>query len=335
MLVVMKAEATEAETAALCGTLEQLGVRSHPVRGALRTTICPAGTVSEADSLRLGSMPGVERLLHPTHGYRLASRETQPETTLIQLTANHSALGSQKIALLGLGSAAEPLSENEACFLRDMGLTAVLVPRALGTSAGVQIDRAGWQAVRQSFGFALIVEVYDQATLDEASSWADMVSVGARNMQNFSLLKAAGRQAKPVLVERGHSATLEEFLMAAEYVLSEGNPWVALLEAGVRSFAAHTRNTLDLSLLPLLNQLTHLPVLVAPALATGQPLCTPALCRASVAAGADGLLLDLSAERSTGSTSAQPYQELRALIDDLSKIAPIVGRTLNEEKHAL
>lgn len=330
MLVVMKAEASEAEISALCGELEKLGVRSHPVRGAVRTTVCPAGTVSEAAVAGIGAMAGVAGILHPTHSYRLASREVQPEPTLVRFPNQHTSIGGTELSLLGRATASSALRVAEAEALKALGFRGFVLPRELGRGEGMKLDRAGWDAVRSATGMELILEVCDQQSLDEASDWAGMILIGARSMQNFSLLRSAGRQNKPVVIERGQSATLEEFLMAAEYVLSEGNPWVVLLEAGARSFATHTRNTLDLSLLPLLEELTHLPVVVAPGVATARPVCTPALSRASVAAGADGLVLEVGQAATTTET-----QELHALIGDLRKVAPIVGRTLNEEKHAL
>ncbi len=185
--------------------------------------------------------------------------------------------------------------------------------------------------IRERFGLRIVTEAIDNESLDLVAEWADVVQIGARNMQNFSLLKRAGRLRKPVLIKRGLSATLEEFLMAAEYVMSEGNYEVILCERGVRTFADHARNTLDLSIVPAIQRLSHLPILVDPSHATGRRDSVLPMARAAVAAGADGILVEVhnhpEKALSDGPQSILPTQ-FAGMMDELEQIAPVVGRTL-------
>ena len=190
--------------------------------------------------------------------------------------------------------------------------------------------------IRDRFGLRIITEALDNETLELVAEWADVIQIGARNMQNFSLLKKAGKLRKPVLVKRGLSATLEEFLMAAEYVMSEGNYEVILCERGVRTFSDHARNTLDLSIIPALKRVSHLPVLVDPSHGTGRRDSVLPMARAAVAAGADGLLVEVhdhpEAALSDGPQSIYPEQ-FRSMMNEIEQIAPIVERSLPRGIH--
>ena len=185
--------------------------------------------------------------------------------------------------------------------------------------------------IRDKFGLRIVTEALDSETLELVAEWADVIQIGARNMQNFSLLKKAGKLRKPVLIKRGLSATLEEFLMAAEYVMSEGNYEVILCERGVRTFTDHTRNTLDLSIVPALHHLSHLPILVDPSHGTGRRDSVLPMARAAIAAGADGLIVEVhnhpEAALSDGPQSLYPAQ-FATMMSEVEKIAPIVGRHL-------
>ncbi|MGC9159672.1 MAG: 3-deoxy-7-phosphoheptulonate synthase, partial [Terracidiphilus sp.] len=185
--------------------------------------------------------------------------------------------------------------------------------------------------IRERFGLRIVTEAIDSETLDLVAEWADVIQIGARNMQNYSLLKRAGRLRKPVLIKRGLSATLEEFLMAAEYVMSEGNYEVILCERGVRTFADHTRNTLDLSIIPAVQRLSHLPILVDPSHGTGRRDSVLPMARAGIAAGADGILVEVhdhpEKALSDGPQSIYPGQ-FAAMMNEIEQIAPIVGRSL-------
>ena len=185
--------------------------------------------------------------------------------------------------------------------------------------------------IREKFGLRIVTEALDTETLELVAEWADVIQIGARNMQNFSLLKKAGRLRKPVLIKRGLSATLEEFLMAAEYVMSEGNYEVILCERGVRTFADHARNTLDLSIVPALRHVSHLPILVDPSHGTGRRDSVLPMARAAVAAGADGIMVEVHDHPenalSDGPQSIYPAQ-FATMMDEIEQIAPIVGRNL-------
>jgi 3-deoxy-7-phosphoheptulonate synthase len=185
--------------------------------------------------------------------------------------------------------------------------------------------------VREKFGLRIVTEALDNESLDLVSEWADVVQIGARNMQNFALLKKAGKLRKPVLIKRGLSATLEEFLMAAEYVMSEGNYEVILCERGVRTFADHARNTLDLSIVPALRHVSHLPILVDPSHGTGRRDSVLPMARAAIAAGADGVMVEVhnhpESALSDGPQSIYPAQ-FATMLDEIGRIAPVVGRRL-------
>ncbi len=185
--------------------------------------------------------------------------------------------------------------------------------------------------IREKFGMRIVTEALDSESLDHVAEWADVIQIGARNMQNFSLLKKAGRLRKPVLIKRGMSATLEEFLMAAEYVMSEGNYEVILCERGVRTFADHARNTLDLSIVPALHHVSHLPILVDPSHGTGRRDSVLPMARAAVAAGADGIIVEVhdhpEIALSDGPQSVYPAQ-FSTMMSEIGKIAPVVGRHL-------
>jgi 3-deoxy-7-phosphoheptulonate synthase len=190
--------------------------------------------------------------------------------------------------------------------------------------------------IRERYGLRIVTEALDNESLDHVNEWADVIQIGARSMQNFSLLKRAGKLRKPVLLKRGLSATLEEFLMSAEYVMSEGNYEVILCERGVRTFADHTRNTLDLSIIPSVQALSHLPILVDPSHGTGKRDAILPMSRAGVAAGADGLLVEVHHQPdkalSDGPQAIYPEQFAR-LMDEVGQIAPIVGRSLPRGIH--
>jgi len=190
--------------------------------------------------------------------------------------------------------------------------------------------------IRDRFGLRMVTEALDNESLDRVAEYADVIQIGARNMQNFSLLKHAGRLRKPVLLKRGLSATLDEFLMAAEYIMSEGNYEVILCERGVRTFTDHTRNTLDLSIVPAVQRLSHLPILVDPSHGTGKRDSVLPMARAAVAAGADGVLVEVHHQPdkalSDGPQSIYPDQFVR-LMDEIEQIAPVIGRSLHRGIH--
>src|SRR3984885_1476056 len=298
MLVVMKAHATEEEVRAVCQKIESLGYRAHSLPGAQRTAIGITGNRGEVEPGTLEEMPGVQELIRVSKPYKLVSRDVKDENTVVRFPGTDATIGGRGLAIIAGPCAiesldqamavAERISRAGAQFFRGGAYKPRTSPysfQGLGEE-GLRI----MAEVRDKFGMKIITEAIDNESLELVEEYADVIQIGARNMQNFSLLKRAGRSKKPVLLKRGMSATLEEFLMAAEYVMSEGNYNVILCERGVRTFADYTRNTLDLSIVPAVQRLSHLPILVDPSHGTGKRNKVTPLSRAAVAVGADGLI---------------------------------------------
>ena len=301
MLVVMKAQATPEQIQAVCEYIEQLGFRAHPLPGAQRTAIGITGNQGEVERGNLEELAGVAEVIRVSKAYKLASRDVKEEDTVIRFAGTDAAIGGAALAIIAgpcsiesreqAFAIAEEVAASGAQFFRGGAYKPRTSPYAF---QGLGLEALRIMAeIRERFGLRIVTEAIDNESLDLVAEWADVVQIGARNMQNFSLLKRAGRLRKPVLIKRGLSATLEEFLMAAEYVMSEGNYEVILCERGVRTFADHARNTLDLSIVPAIQRLSHLPILVDPSHATGRRDSVLPMARAAVAAGADGILVEV------------------------------------------
>ena len=299
VLVVMRAQASERDVAGVCEKIERLGFRPHVMPGATRTAIGITGNPGPVDPAEFEGLPGVGEAIRVSKPYKLVSREVKPDDTVVEVAG--VAIGGGELALIAGPCAVEN---------REQILAAARAVRA----GGAQLLRGGaykprtspyafqglaeeglrlLAAARAETGLGVVTEAIDVETFDLVEQYADCIQIGARNMQNFSLLRRAGRSRLPVLLKRGISSTLEEFLMAAEYILSEGNYRVILCERGVRTFADHTRNTLDLSVVPAVERLSHLPILVDPSHGTGRREKVRPMARAAVAAGADGLLIEV------------------------------------------
>jgi len=344
MLVVMKAQATPEQIEAVCEHIVQLGFRAHPLPGAQRTAIGITGNKGEVDRGNLEELPGVAEVIRVSKPYKLASRDVKEENTVIRFAGTDATIGGGKLAVVAgpcsiesreqAFAIAEQVAAGGAQFFRGGAFkprTSPYVFQGLGLEA-LQI----MAEIRERYGLRIVTEALDSESLELVAEWADVIQIGARNMQNFSLLKKAGKLRKPVLIKRGLSATLDEFLMAAEYVMSEGNYQVILCERGVRTFTDHTRNTLDLSIIPAVQRLSHLPILVDPSHGTGKRDSVLPMARAAVAAGADGILVEVhnhpELALSDGPQSIYPEQFDR-MMDDLERIAPVVGRTLPRGIH--
>jgi 3-deoxy-7-phosphoheptulonate synthase len=343
MLVVMKAQATQEEIQAVCEHIAQLGFRAHPLPGAQRTAIGITGNQGEVDRGNLEALSGVAEVIRVSKAYKLASRDVKEEDTVIWFagigTHPDAAIGGRNLAIIAgpcsvesreqAFAIAEAVAASGAQFFRGGAYKPRTSPYAF-QGLGVEALRI-MAEVRERFGLRIVTEAIDNETLDLVAEWADVVQIGARNMQNFSLLKRAGQLRKPVLIKRGLSATLEEFLMSAEYVMSEGNYQVILCERGVRTFADHTRNTLDLSIIPAVRRVSHLPILVDPSHGTGKRDSVLPMARAAVASGADGVMVEVhdhpEKALSDGPQSIYPGQ-FAIMMDELEKIAPVVGRNL-------
>ncbi len=339
MLVVMKAQASPEEIQAVCKHIEQLGFRAHPLPGAQRTAIGITGNQGEVDRGNLEELSGVAEVIRVSKAYKLASRDVKEEDTIIRFAGTDAAIGDRSLAIIAgpcsvesreqAFSIAEQVAASGAQFFRGGAYKPRTSPYAF---QGLGLDALKiLSEIREKFGLRIVTEAIDSQSLELVAEWADVIQIGARNMQNFSLLKHAGRLRKPVMIKRGLSATLEEFLMAAEYVMSEGNYQVILCERGVRTFADHARNTLDLSIIPAVRRLSHLPILVDPSHATGKRDSVLPMARAAVASGADGILVEVhdhpEMALSDGPQSIYPIQFAR-MMDELEQIAPVVARTL-------
>jgi len=339
MLVVMKPQATPEEIQAVCDRIKALGFRAHPMPGAERTAVGITGNSGAVEQGGLGDLPGVAEVIRVTKPYKLVSRDVKQEDTIITFPGTNASIGGRNLAVI-----AGPCSIES----RDQAFaTAEQVARA-----GVQFFRGGaykprtspyafqgmgedglkiMAEIRDTFGLRIVTEALDNESLDLVAEYADVIQIGARNMQNFSLLKRAGRTRKPVLVKRGMSATLDELLMAAEYVMSEGNYQVILCERGVRTFADHTRNTLDLSIVPAVQRASHLPIIVDPSHGTGKRNMVLPLARAGVAVGANGLMVEVHHDPdkaiSDGAQTIFPEQ-FNELMQEVTQIAAAVHRSV-------
>jgi 3-deoxy-7-phosphoheptulonate synthase len=339
MLVVMQAHATEEQVRAVCQKIESLGYRAHAMPGATRTAIGITGNQGEVEQGTLDDMPGVQEVIRVSKPYKLVSRDVKQENTVIRFAGTPATIGGTNLAIIAGPCAienreqafavAEAVARAGAQFFRGGAYKPRTSPysfQGLGEK-GLQI----MAEIRDRFGLKIITEAIDNESLDLVDAYADVIQIGARNMQNFSLLKRAGRAKKPVMLKRGLSATLEEFFMAAEYIMSEGNYNVVLCERGVRTFADHTRNTLDLSIVPAVQRLSHLPIVVDPSHGTGKRNKVTPLSRASVAVGADGLIVEVHNEPdkalSDGMQSLYPEQ-FDELMVQVRQIAAVVGREI-------
>jgi len=333
----MQHQATEEEVAQVVQAIEQMGLDAHPMPGPTRTAIGITGNSSSVDPRSLEVLPGVRELIRVTQPYKLASREMHPEDTIVE--AGKARIGPGTFTVI-----AGPCSvESESNLL---GVAEQLVSR------GVHLLRAGafkprtspysfqgmehegleiLRRAREKTGIGIVTEVMDTEQVDAVAETADMVQIGTRNMQNFSLLKKVAGCGRPVLLKRGMSATLDEWLMAAEYLLAGGNKNVVLCERGVRTFTDHTRNTLDLSIVPPVKENSHLPILIDPSHGTGRRSYVPAMSLAGLAAGADGLMVEVHPDPSTAlSDGAQTldFEEFDRLLDSLQSLANPLQRSI-------
>jgi 3-deoxy-7-phosphoheptulonate synthase len=299
MLVVMKNDATEEQVRAVIQEIQKMGYRGVPMPGALRTAVCIIGNKGPVDATQLLAMEGVKEAIPVTKPYKLVSRETHPESTVLSI-------GNVKIG------AGEPVIMAGPCAVEseEQALTIAIFVK----KHGAQVFRGGafkprtspysfqglgekglkiLEKVRRETGLLIVTEATDNENLIAVEKYADIIQIGARNMQNYSLLRLAGQVSKPILLKRGFAATIDEWLMAAEYIMSEGNTRVILCERGIRTFSDNTRNTLDLSAIPSIKEASHLPIIVDPSHAAGRRDYVIPLSRGAIAVGADGLIIEV------------------------------------------
>ena len=342
MLVVMQSHATEEQVRAVCQRIESLGLKAHPIPGAARTAIGITGNDGAIDLGVLESLPGVIECIPVSKPYKLVSRDAKEEDTILRIPTPRGdvLVGGGNVAMVAGPCAVESEAQcmaiaeqvaKSGCRLFRGGAykprTSPYSFQGLG-EPGLKI----LAKIRETHGFGIITEAIDNESLDLVEQYADVIQIGARNMQNFSLLKRAGRAKKPVLLKRGMSATLDEFLMAAEYILSEGNYNVMLCERGVRTFSDFSRNTLDLAVVPAVKRRSHLPIMVDPSHGTGKRHKVLPLSLAAVAVGADGLLVEVHHEPdkalSDGVQSIVP-EEFAQLSLAVHEIAQVLHRHVN------
>lgn len=338
MLIVMHTDATAEQIQRVCETIEELGYTARPMPGKQRTTVGLVGNDGRVDGSRMEALPGVQEVIHVSKPYKQVSREWKPEPTVIRLGGGLEIGGDAVVVMAGpcsveserqILTAAEQVREAGATVLR----AGAFKPRSSPYSfQGMGIEGLRLLAkAREQTGLLIVTEAMDPEGAEHVAEVADIIQIGARNMQNYSLLKKVGRLPKPVLLKRGLSATIQELLLSAEYILAEGNPNVILCERGVRGFDSATRNLFDLSAIPVVKAASHLPIVADPSHGTGHRDMVTPMARAAVAAGADGLLVEVhpNPDRalSDGAQSLYPEQFAR-MMQETRLIAQAIGRSI-------
>lgn len=334
MLIVMKSGASPEEIEKVLDAIETLGLRGHALPGENRTAIGVTGNKGSVDPAHFENLPGVANAIRVTQPYKLISKDLKPEKSIIKV--GNAVIGDGSLAMIAgpcaiesreqLFDVAKVIAASGAQFFRGGAYKPRTSPYAfqgLGEEGlKMMVD------VREEFGLNIVTEAMDEHGVDAVEKYGDCIQIGARNMQNFSLLKYAGKTRKPILLKRGMAATLDEFLLAAEYIMAEGNYDVILCERGIRTFATHARNTLDLSIVPAVNRLTHLPIIVDPSHGTGHNYMVTPLARAGVAVGADGLIIEVHPRPEEamcdGAQAMRPEQYLD-LLQQVRKIHEVVS----------
>ena len=338
MLVVMKHNASKEEIDAVVDTIKEMGYGARAIPGGQRTAVGLIGNDGAVDSGRLLGLNGVLEVIPVTHPYKQVSREWRAEDTVVTL-ANGTRVGGSDVVVMAGPCAVESEAQilDIAHQLREMGATVLrggaFKPRTspyafqgLGVRGLELLAKA-----REETGLAIVTEALDPEGADLVAQHADIIQIGARNMQNYALLRRAGRTGKPVLLKRGLSATIDELLLAAEYILAEDNDDVILCERGIRSFDTHTRNLLDLAAIPVVKSLSHLPIVADPSHGTGLRAKVIPMARAAIAAGADGLIVEVHPDpplaMSDGAQSLYPAQ-FQELMEQIRVIARAIGRDI-------
>jgi len=340
MLIVMRHGAAEEEIQRVAATIEEMGYQARPMPGKQRTTVGLVGNDGRVDGSRLAALPGVQEIIHVTKPYKQVSREWKADSTVVRLPGGLSVGGDEVVVMAGPCSVESERQILDAAWaVREAGATVLRAGAYKPRSSPYSfqgLGRAGLKLLaraREETGLLIVTEAMDGEEMDFVAETADIIQLGARNMQNYSLLKRAGRSGKPILLKRGLSATIQELLLSAEYILAEGNPNVILCERGVRGFDPATRNIFDLSAIAVVHGLSHLPILADPSHGTGHRDMVIPMARAAIAAGADGLLVEVhpSPDRalSDGAQSLYPEQFDR-MMKEIRLIAEAIGRRVAE-----
>jgi 3-deoxy-7-phosphoheptulonate synthase len=330
----MQARASEREIAEVVNVINGMGLRAHPLPGPTRTAIAITGNTGALDPTHFENLAGVAEAIRVSKPYKLITRDLRPEKTVVRV--GDAAIGNEELAIIAGPCAiesreqafavAEVVRRSGAKFFRGGAVKPRTSPYSFQG-----LGEEGWKImaeVREKFGLKIVAEALDENAVDLVEQHADMIQIGARNMQNFSLLRRAGRSKLPVLLKRGMAAMLDEWLLAAEYIMAEGNYQVVLCERGVRTFAQHTRNTLDLAAVPAVRRISHLPVIVDPSHGTGKSFMVTPLARAGVAVGADGLMIEVhdQPERALSdgaqALNLEQYEELVREVHAMRSVLP-------------
>ena len=340
MIVVMQQGADQTQVDHVTALIREMGLREHVIVGTERTVVACIGDERKMDPDRLENVSGVEKVMPVLAPYKMASREVKKDRSVVALGGTlGSSAGGKKIAMIAGPCSVEDRVKllEVAHAVKEAGATALrggaFKPRT-SPYAFQGLGEKGLEILaeaRAQTGLAVVTEVMSIEQVPLVAKYADVFQVGARNMQNYNLLWAVGEQKKPVLLKRGLSATLEEFMLAAEYVMSRGNSNVILCERGIRTFESYCRNTLPLAIVPEVHRLSHLPIIVDPSQGTGHAHLVPDMCRAAVACGADGLIIECHSDPehalTDGAQSITP-QGLKSLMVSLKKIAAAVDREI-------
>jgi 3-deoxy-7-phosphoheptulonate synthase len=338
MLVVMSQDASDADVTRVVDTIGELGYEARPIPGRQRIAIGLIGNDGRVDSARLEALPHVLQVIHVSQPYKQVSREWRAEPTIIELF-NGTRIGGDDVVLMA-GPCSVESEEQILGVAHRLRATGATILR--GGAFKPRTSPYAWQGLgvrglellalaREQTGMAVVTEALETDTVAAVAEYADIIQIGARNMQNYPLLRRAGKTGKPILLKRGLSATIRELLLSAEYILAEGNGQVILCERGIRSFDDQTRNLLDLTAIPVVKSLSHLPIIADPSHGTGVRAKVIPMARAAVAAGADGLMIEVHPEpdraRSDGAQSLWPEQ-FEELVGQVDTIAQAIGRRL-------
>lgn len=337
MIVVMQPEATIAEISVVIKSIESMGLKPHPTRGADRTIIGVIDLRQETDLAPLEGCPGVEQIIPITKAYKMVSREFKPDNTVVNV--GDVAIGGDSFVVMAGPCAVEGAEQviSAAHAVKDAGARVLRGGAFKPRTSPYSFQGLGEEglkillAAKRETGLPIVTEVISPDLVPLVSEYADILQIGARNMQNYALLEAVGKIRKPVLLKRGMMSTIEELLMSAEYILSNGNQQVILCERGIRTFEKATRNTLDISAVPVIKRDSHLPIIVDPSHAAGHTEFVPSMALAAVAAGADGIIVEVHPSPETAwcdGVQSLSFDIFSEMMEDIRKVAQSLGRSL-------
>lgn len=335
MLIVMNHNATQSDVDTVARIVTEMGYTAAPIPGSERTAIGVLGNQGYVDDSKILELPGVQRVIHVSKPYKLVSRDFHPQNTIVDVGGVHVGQGCRPVMVAGpCAVEGEEQIMKTALFVKKMGADMLrggaFKPRT-GPHTFQGMREEGLKLLAKAgnaSGLPIVTEVMSPDNVGLVSEYADLLQVGARNMQNFDLLRELGKIRKPVLLKRGMSATIEEFLAAAEYILAEGNEQVILCERGIRTYETATRNTLDLAVAPLIKEMTHLPIMIDPSHATGKRSMVPPMTLAALVAGAHGVLVEVHPEPEkalSDGPQSLTFQGFEHLMGEIGRLMPFLG----------